>query len=310
MIAAVSPHIALATCASLPDLDPDERLVIGPLRARGATVSPAVWDDPAIDWDRFDLVVIRSTWDYTAHRAAFVAWARSVPRIVNAAEIVEWNTDKRYLADLAAAGLPVVPTSWIAPTEAVVLPATGVHVLKPQIGAGSVDAGRFNLDDAGETTMARAHANRLLSAGHVVMVQPYLDGIDLRGETGVVFLGGRYSHAISKGAMLVGERHKEAAGLYVEETIEAREPTADELELAQRALAAVPADAAELAYARVDLVPDRDGSPLIIELELTEPSLFMGTAPGSAERFANVLLRLAEAKKEAGRAPQRGKPGL
>lgn len=285
--------IALATCAALPDLDPDERLVIGPLEARGASVMPAVWDDARIDWNRFDLVVIRSTWDYTSRRGAFVSWARSVPRLVNPADIVEWNTDKRYMADLAAAGLPVVPTKWISDPDHAVLPTSGVWVLKPAVGAGSLDAGRFDLDDAHERDMAHAHALRLVTAGQTVMVQPYLHAIDERGETGIVFTGGEFSHAIGKGAMLNGERKEQATGLYVEETIEPRTPTAEELDVARRTLEVALRRQSRLAYARVDLVPGAEGAPVVVELELTEPSLFMATAAGSAERFAEVIVRLA-----------------
>ncbi|MDL2335376.1 MAG: hypothetical protein QFC55_05035, partial [Chloroflexota bacterium] len=106
-------RIALATCAALPDLDPDEQLLLEPLRALGVEARAAVWDDATVDWAAFDLVVIRSTWEYASRRDEFVAWTRSVPRIVNPANVVAWNTDKHYLRDLAAAGVPVVPTDWI-----------------------------------------------------------------------------------------------------------------------------------------------------------------------------------------------------
>ena len=113
------------------------------------------------------------------------------------------------------------------------------------------------------------------------MIQPYVDSIESRGETGVIFVGGQFSHAIGKGAMLGGERKAEADGLYIEETIVAREPSADELSLARRTIDAAPGGPDGLTYARIDLVPDADGRPLIMELELTEPSLFMKTTPGS-----------------------------
>ncbi len=124
-------RIALATCAELPELDPDEQLLLEPLRALGIDAQPAVWDDAAIDWTAFDLVVIRSTWDYTARRDEFLAWAGSVPRIVNPAPVLAWNTDKHYLNDLAKGGVPVVPTVWLDPGRAVDLPTGGRHVLKP-----------------------------------------------------------------------------------------------------------------------------------------------------------------------------------
>ncbi len=283
------PRICLATCAALPELDPDDQLLLAPLRERGAEVAAAIWDDAAVDWAAFDLVVIRNTWDYTSRRDEFVHWAKSVPRLVNPADVIAWNTDKRYLADLAAAGLPVVPTTWIS-DELHELPARGMHVLKPAIGAGSLDAARFNLHDAREAVLARAHAARLIAAGQAVMVQPYIESVDELGETGLIFIGGVFSHAMTRGAMLNAERGLEAGGLYKSETIASRIPSAAELELATHALDAVPGGAGRLAYARVDLVLGPDGAPLIIELELTEPSLFMATAPGSEERFAQDLL--------------------
>ena len=290
-------RIALVTCAALPELDPDDHPLIGLLEARGAYAEAAVWDDTAADWATFDLAVLRNPWDYTSRRGQFVTWALAVPRLANPADIVEWNTDKRYLRDIADAGLPVVPTSWIT-NEPAVLPAAGAHVLKPAVGAGSIDAARFSLHDQHEAELARAHAARLISAGHTVMVQPYLDAIDEYGETGLIFVGGVFSHAISKGAMLAADRGLEAGGLYKGEKITASEPTPAELELARRALAAVPGGAARLLYARVDLVPGADGSPVIMELELTEPSLFMHTAPGATNRFADAIAAAAVRDKK------------
>lgn len=281
-------RIALATCAELPDLDPDEQLLLEPLRALGVDAQPAVWDAAAVDWAAFDLVVIRSTWDYTARRHEFLAWVQSVPRIVNPAAVVRWNTDKHYLQDLAKAGVPVVPTDWLEPGGPVVLPAKGRYVLKPSVGAGSVDAALFDLDQPTEASAARAHAERLLAAGQMVMVQHYLERIDEQGEAGLIFCSGEFSHAVTKGAMLA-DQPEMVAGLYKAEVIKPRVAAAAEIEIARAALAAVPARVDQLAYARVDLVPAADGSPLVIELELTEPSLFLSQVPGSAERFARDL---------------------
>ncbi|HUP83709.1 MAG TPA: hypothetical protein VM284_05930 [Candidatus Limnocylindria bacterium] len=285
-------RIALATCATLPGLDPDEQLLLEPLRTLGVDVQPAVWDDAAIDWNSFDLVVIRSTWDYTARRYEFVEWARRVPRLANQAGIVEWNTDKRYLRDLADAGVPVVPTNWLEPGSVVVLPAKGRHVLKPSVGAGSVDAALFDLAAVHEAGLAQAHAERLLAANQTVMVQPYLDLIEQQGEAALIFFGDEFSHSVTKGAMLADQREL-VDGLYKSEVITQRAASDPELDVARAALAAIPGGAARLAYARVDLVPGPHGEPVVIELELTEPSLFMVRAPGSAERFARHLVKMA-----------------
>ena len=172
-------------------------------------------------------------------RDDFLAWASSVPRLANPADVIEWNTDKRYLGELAAAGLPVVPTTWLSPGDVVVLPGSGRHVLKPAVGAGSLDAAAFSMHDAHEAAVAQAHVARLLATHQTVMVQPYLDAIDEHGETGLIFIGGEFSHAVNKSAMLAHEREL-IGGLYKEESIEPSIPTAAELESGARALDAVP----------------------------------------------------------------------
>jgi glutathione synthase/RimK-type ligase-like ATP-grasp enzyme len=279
-------RVALVTCAELPDLDPDDRLLLAPLAARGISTEPAVWDDPAVDWSAYDLVVLRSTWNYPRRRDEFVAWAGGVPRLANPADVVQWNTDKRYLSALAAAGLPVVPTHWIDRGDAWAMPDTGEWVIKPAVGAGSLDTGRYAASDEAHRPLAAAHVARLQAAGRLVMVQPYLPAVDSAGETSLLFLGGTYSHAIRKGPMLQGP-YEGVAGLYKEETITARTPSPAERAVADAVLAAVPFT--DLLYARVDLIPGPDGQPLLVELELAEPSLFLGTADGAADRFAAAI---------------------
>jgi glutathione synthase/RimK-type ligase-like ATP-grasp enzyme len=258
------------------------------LVALGIAAEPAVWDDPTVDWAGYDLAVIRSTWDYAARRDAFIRWARGVPRLANPAAVVAWNTDKRYLADLAAAGAPVVPTEWVKPGAAWRPAASGEVVVKPAVGAGGVDAGRYDLAAPDQRTLAAAHAARLHAAGRAVLIQPYLPAVDRDGETSLLWLGGRYSHAIRKGPLLTGP-DTGVTGLYRDEEITAREPDAAQRTVAQRVLAALPFAAADLLYARVDLLPGPDGAPRLLEVELTEPSLFLRTAPGAAARLAAAI---------------------
>jgi len=286
------PTVALATCAELPDLDPDDRLLLAPLAQIGVDVAVVVWDDPGVDWAAFDLVVLRNTWDYARRRDEFVAWTRTVPALANPAEVVAWNTDKRYLRELADAGIPVVPTTWLEPGEAWLPPTDGEWVIKPAVSAGSVDTGRYDCGSPDQGALAAAHVARLQTAGRLVMVQPYVSSVDTYGETALLYLGGAYSHAIRKGPMLRGPDGGEA-GLFVEEQITARAPTEAERALAEATLGALPFPADTLLYARVDLLDSGAGSsgPVVIEVELTEPSLFVGTAPGASERFAAALVR-------------------
>ncbi len=284
---------ALVTCRAVPDLDPDDQLLREALGSRGVAASAAVWDDPDIDWASYDLAVLRSTWDYVPRREAFLAWTRTVPALANTAAVVAWNTDKRYLADLADAGVPVVPTTWITPGGPPWSPPpVGRYVVKPAVGAGSVDVGRYDLTSPEERGLAVRHVSRLLAAGRVAMLQPYLPAVDTVGETALVYLGGRFSHAVRKEALLDGP-DQGTSGLYRPEKISPRTPAPEELAVGARALAAVPV-ATELLYARVDLIPGPDGTPRLVELELTEPSLFLGYAPGAADRLAEAVgVRLA-----------------
>ncbi|KXK61250.1 hypothetical protein AWW66_14420 [Micromonospora rosaria] len=287
------PRVALVTCAGLPDLDPDDRLVLAPLAAAGIEATAAVWDDGTVDWAGYDLVVLRSPWDYMLRHAEFVAWADTVPRLANPADVVRWNTDKRYLAELSAAGVPTVPTSWIAPGEQWTPPTShGEYVVKPAVSAGSRDTGRYDLADPDHRELAAAHVRRLTDAGRHVMVQPYLTAVDTAGETALLHLAGpdglRFSHAIRKGPILTGP-DRGVDGLYRAEEITPRTATPEQLAVAGRTLAAVPGGTDRLLYARVDLIPGPDGEPVLVELELTEPSLFVGYADGAPERLAEAI---------------------
>lgn len=279
--------VALATCAALPDGHPDDALLLTALRHRGVEAFPVVWDDPDVDWADFDLTVIRSTWDYTERRDEFVAWAKGVPRLANPADVVAWNTDKRYLDTLAEAGVPVVPTTWVLPGERWQPPAVGNWVVKPAVSASSRDTGRYDLADPDQRGLAVALVDRMHRGGRVAMVQPYLKAVDTYGETALVYLGGEFSHAVGKSAMLDGP-YREAADPDERERIEPRTPTAEQLATAERVLTACGADD-RLLYARVDLIPGTRGEPLLVELELTEPSLFLRHAQGSGDRFAAAI---------------------
>ncbi|WP_432987483.1 ATP-grasp domain-containing protein [Dactylosporangium sp. CA-233914] len=278
-------RVALVTCADLPDLDEDDRALVPALAARGIAAEPVAWDAPGADWAAYDLAVVRNTWDYAKRRAEFVAWARSVPRLANPAEVIAWNTDKVYLRELEAAGVPIVPTTWVEPGDAWAPGDGGEIVVKPAVSAGSIDTGRYDL--ATQAGLAAAHVRRLQDDARLVMVQPYLDAVDTAGETALLYFGGEYSHAIRKGAILTGP-YVAADQLYQIENIQPRTPSPAEHALAARVLEALPAR--DLLYVRVDLLPTPDG-PVVIEVELTEPSLFFAHAEGAADRFAAAVER-------------------
>ena len=297
------PHIALITAAAARDLDEDLPPLEEAMRAlSGVRFSIVNWDDADVDWSHFDLAVLRSTWDYSRRLDEFLGWAEraaSLTRLTNPLPVVRWNTDKHYLRELATAGIATVPSVFIEPGDdaAAVIDAflrdhaTAEFVVKPAIGAGSRDAQRYGHE---ESEMALAHARRLLGERRSVLLQPYLDRVDEHGETALIFFAGRYSHAIRKGPLLRrGEGPTRA--LFAEEHITARTPTDEEIRVAESTLETMPF-AKPLLYARVDLIHDADGAPRVLELELTEPSLFFTHAEGSAARFAEEIRNWAGKK--------------
>ena len=283
-------RVALITCDMFPDLYDDDFPLRDALRARGVTVDAVRWDDPAADWSSYDVPVLRSPWNYVPRRDDFVAWARRVPHLLNPADVVAWNTDKTYLRGLLENGLPATPTDFVAPGETWQPPAAGEWVVKPTISAGSQDTGRYTLP--AQSDLAAAHVIRLTVAGRTAMIQPYLTAVDTAGETALVYFaapggGLSFSHAARKGPMLTGPDEGQID--LGSEEITARQASAAEIAVADKILDAVPGKE-RLLYARVDLIPGPDGEPVLLELELTEPSLFLRVAPGAAERLAEAIL--------------------
>lgn len=286
--------VALATCREFPILDHEDRLLLPALADLGIEAVPAVWTDESIDWSCFDAVVIRETWDYSDDPAAFLAWVDqvgSVTTLLNRPDLVRWNTDKRYLRDLAASGIATAPTRFLEPgsrasdwrPEGWV---DGDVVVKPAVSCGSRDTALHRAPDDEDTIVS--HVRGLLDDGRVVMVQPYLEAVDTAGETALMFFDGVFSHAIRKGPMLArGVEGERVEGLFVQEQIDPREPSAAELAVGDAVIRAIPGETP--LYARVDLIPGPDGPPMLLELELTEPSLFLSHSAGAAERLAAAI---------------------
>lgn len=287
--------VALATCDVVPpEFDDDERLAQR-LRSRGVSVEFVSWD-AEVDWGEFELVVVRSTWDYTGRLEEFLGWAGSVGgRLRNAPGVLAWNSDKRYLAELEAAGVAVVPTRFVEPAEAVP-ELDGDVVVKPAVSAGGRDTGRFGPAAHWE---ARALLRRLSEEGRVAMVQPYLGAVDERGETALVFVAGEFAHALRKRAVLgpdeVAPVRDDALGaaeaMYDPDLVTAGESSAAERDVAERIVVYV-ADrfGRPPLYARVDLIHDAAGAPVLLELEAVEPYLYLETHPATAERLAEAIV--------------------
>ncbi|NBP53919.1 MAG: hypothetical protein EBU67_06455 [Actinobacteria bacterium] len=287
--------IALVTAEVSRDLDEDLPILGAALERAGTQFHFVNWHD-AVDWSQYAAVFLRSPWDYHLRRDEFLAWLREVSRatrVFNTYDVVEWNSDKRYLGELATAGIPVVSTRFIATADEStvrdVLDEVGNDiVVKPSISAGSYDTVRYR--DAslvlGEVV---AHVSRILAARAVAMIQPYESGIDERGETGMVWLNGTLSHSFRKGAILA-EQPDMGNGLYAAEDIASRTATKEEVVLGERIMAFLSSRfGAPPLYARVDVIPDADGKPQLMELELVEPSFFLAYAPGADDRVASAF---------------------
>ncbi len=296
------PRIVLAGCAALPEGDGDDAELVGALRKRGLHARWLSWDDPAtLD---ADLVILRATWDYIDRLDEFLAWTTRVRNLVNAPAVVAWNADKRYLLDLAEAGVPTVPSRFFAPGERV-RPPDGEIVVKPAVGAGSVGAQRFT-DDA----KARDHIAALHADGQTALVQPYDERVE-DGETALVFLGGKQSHAFTKGPILPAPGGKpvfDGSGTYAEESLTPAEPDFELWDVGYAALAAAAGhlgiDVTELLYARVDVIGG-PSDPRLLEFELVEPSLGWRQldATTRASRQRDFVIGVEDALERLGLGP-------
>ncbi|PTL54935.1 ATP-grasp domain-containing protein [Paraconexibacter algicola] len=294
-------ELLLASCAEFPRLDPDSTPLLPLLHDRGVACRVAAWDDPQVDWADADAVLVRSTWDYVDRRDAFVAWADRLEdagvRLWPGADLVTWNTEKSYLRGLEAGGIRTLPTVWAGPQDDPVAAVAAVRdrgwddvVAKPVVGAGASGLRRFTgvRDSQSETLALIEHVRELARSTGGAMLQPYLPAVAGAGETSVFFCEGALTHAVRKTAAEGDFRVQVEHG----GTATRVEPGRDELDLATLAVAAVAArEGTAPLIARVDLVPDLDGRPGVIEVELIEPCLFLGVAPDAAATIADAIAR-------------------
>jgi glutathione synthase/RimK-type ligase-like ATP-grasp enzyme len=269
-------QLRIATCRTLPEVDVDEAPLAAALAAAGIDAELAAWDDPTIDWDRPIPTLLRSTWNYALDVGRFLAWvdrASAAAPLWNPPHIVRANVHKRYLLDLQQRGVPIIPTTMARPGEPVAM-TYSKFVIKPEVGAGSLDTRVFEPGDPA----AASHLKSLLSRGFA-LIQPYVASVDDYGERSVVFIDGELTHAIRKTPRFAGDA----------ERIDGPFPIADdERAVAEAALAPF---ARDILYGRVDLARDDSGRPMVMELELVEPSLFFARHPPALERFVGRLVR-------------------
>lgn len=272
----------IATCRPLPEPDVDEELLLGALGAAGIDATMVAWHDSAA-WENPAPTLIRSTWDYIHRPRSFAEWIVRVSAMAplwNPASIIFENLHKRYLLELAARGIPVTPTTLLEQESEVNLAtlcaARGWNdiVIKPAVGAGSFETHRFR----GSSPEAAETLRRLLDERDV-LVQPFLRAVDGHGERALVWIDGEFTHAVRKSPRFSGsdEQVSEAVSISRLERV-----------VGEAALASI---AHDLLYARVDVAPGDDGTPVVMELELIEPSLFLKQHPPALERLVSAIVR-------------------
>jgi glutathione synthase/RimK-type ligase-like ATP-grasp enzyme len=281
--------VALVTCAALAGLAPDDRPLLAALRARGLRTEPVVWEDRYHDWNRTRVAVIRSAWDYAFRRAQFLAWAErasAATTLWNPLPVVRWNTHKHYLLDLAARGVPTVPTLLVPAGTSLVLADVLAErgwreaVVKPAVAQSGRYATRASVEDPGR---AQDVVQRLLPHEDL-LIQPFVPAVGADGELSVVFVDGEVTHAVRKRAAPGDFRvHDDHGG-----SVAPAAPDPAEEAVARDAVRAADAP---LLYARVDLVRGVDGAPLVMELELVEPELFLTYSDVAVARLADAIVR-------------------
>jgi hypothetical protein len=276
-------ELRIATTRPLPEIDEDEELLLQGLRERGVRARMAAWNDPREDWDLPVPTVLRSTWDYIHHIDDFSAWLARVEAAAplwNPRSIVQANLHKRYMLTLHSDGVPVVPTELVergatTPLDSILRRRGWEHVvLKPAIGAASFATRRFAAQElqAGEDFLREQLRQRDM------LVQPYVSSVDDYGERALVWIDGEFTHAVRKMPRFTGQDESVSAALPL---------GVRELALGESALAEL---RDELLYARVDVARAKDGSFLVMELELIEPSLFLTRSPRALERLCTAIV--------------------
>lgn len=288
-------RLAIATSVADPEIHPDDKHLVKSLRGYGVEVVACIWNDPAVDWAKYDAVLIRSIWDYFKHYASFKQWLAHlrVPTINNK-ELLLWNSDKRYLVELAKFGVPIIPTQVVSARQLhstlAAMPGREV-VIKPTVSGTAWHTVRGL---AGEPAFDQIVAQLPLEFDY--LVQPYLPEVASDGEWSLLFFDGEYSHAVIKRPKAGDYRvQSDYGGVSL-----AAEPGPALIASAARVLEAAAAIGhADAAYARIDGVISQ-GKFLLMELEVIEPFLHLGNRTDASERFAaNLFKRLVGSTNDA-----------
>ncbi len=277
------PHdVFLATCTGATDPDPDRVPTDAALLRAGVAAGWPAWNDPGVDWSAASVVYPRVTWDYFRDLPGFLRWVEAVDAVTtlrNPAAVIRWNVDKRYMLELAEAGIRCVPTCVVATGATVGLDDVrsqrrwGRVVIKPAVSAGSWHTYALGADEDAEELW------RGLVAERDMLVQPFVASVETTGERCAIVIDGELTHVVRKNPRFEGGTES-VTGPF--------EPSDAERALVARVLEHVGVD---LDYARVDMVTDDNGRPMIAELELIEPSLFFKYSEVAVGRFVAMVQR-------------------
>jgi hypothetical protein len=282
----VSPSVHLVTAAHLPDLAPDDQELLRALERLGVRTDVVVWDDAAVDWAAAPVTVVRSVFDYHLRREEFISWVDRVEPLTslyNPPDIVRWNSHKSYLRRLSEEGFPTIPTEWVDRGSKVDLAAVLAAkswpeaVVKPAVSASAHGTIKVAVGNHHE---AQEHLDALTRHGDA-LIQPYLYEFEARGETSVIWLDGERTHCVRRPSGM----HTSLEDAHVGAP---RDPSVDELWLAERTYEWI--EPAPL-YARIDLLETRDHGPLVLEIELVEPALYLRHSVALADKFAAAVQR-------------------
>ncbi|RRC94718.1 ATP-grasp domain-containing protein [Schaalia canis] len=295
------PRITLVTSADMPNLYSDEAGLLDALAERGTDPRIAVWNDPDEDWTGAGLTVVRSVSDYAQNRQAFLEWTKRVPRILNHPDVLEWNSDKHYMIELERMGLPVIPTTWLEPEQKLQkqqlhsrFPALADFVVKPAVSSGVRDIGRYTANDPYQRQAAITQAATLLEQGRSVMVQRYMEEIDIHGEISLVFFNGLMSHSVEKRAMLhpssVTEPSMHEAVVTCQQASEEQWRWGEQIRAIMHAYVRQRMGRDEqFLFNRVDVVPDGKGSFRVMEASLVDADLYLTSHPAALGNFADAI---------------------
>ncbi|HKJ34769.1 MAG TPA: hypothetical protein VKA34_23290 [Balneolales bacterium] len=281
-------HIAFLTMDSLDGFVSYDHLAVPPLQEFQHEVDFVSWRKK-IDWDQFDMVIIRTTWDYQNDLEQFIKTLQDIDdsdaSLENSLDLVKWNIEKNYLRDLEKGALPIVPTVWeTQPLHARNLKGYFNHfdthhiIIKPTVSANADHTYWLKKETVDK------HVDKLeqVFEKRPFMVQPFMESIVTEGEFSLFYFNGKYSHTILKTPMQHDFRVQEEHGGIIQSV----QPDDEILKQGEKVMKSLP----ELPlYVRIDFVRDQNEDYLIMEIELIEPSLYFSYDDRSSQRFAKAV---------------------